>query len=125
MRGGPARGTRLPSKLVRPTTTGALARTRLFSLIDKLLRERSIVWIAGPPGAGKTVLASTYVERKRLSALWYQLDAGDHDPASFFYFLAVAAERAMGGKRGSLPLATAEYLLDLAEFARRFFPPAL
>ncbi len=121
MGNSPVRDKRLPPKLVRPTTTGALARTRLFSLVDKSLRRRPIAWIVGPPGAGKTVLAATYLEHRGLANLWYRLDGGDNDPASFFYFLGLAAAKLSRARRPPLPLAMPEYALDLSGFARRFF----
>ena len=113
--------TRLPAKLVRPTTTGAILRTRLFSQIDRLARDRPVVWIVGPPGAGKTVLASTYVQQRQLKTLWYRFDATDRDPASFFFYLTLAGSTLPCRRRHSLPLLSAEYLSDLAQFSRRFF----
>lgn len=113
--------TRLPPKLVRPTTTGAILRTRLFSQIDRLLRDRPSVWIVAAPGAGKTVLASTYVQQRQFDALWYRMDWTDRDPASFFYYLRSALISLNGRRRCSLPLLTTEYLSDLLGFAHRFF----
>ena len=70
-----------------------------------------------PPGAGKTSLIASYLAARRLSNLWYQVDAGDADIASFFYYLGQAAPR----RRRSLPLLTPEYRQGLAIFTRRFF----
>ena len=53
--------------------------------------------------------------------LWYQIDPGDADPATFFYYLGQAARRASPHKRRRLPLLTPEYLPDLSTFARRYF----
>src|SRR5258706_501911 len=47
-------------KFTRPRPVGALARARLFRALDEA-REHPAVWVAGPPGAGKTTLVSTYV----------------------------------------------------------------
>jgi len=77
-----------------------------------------VVWVFGPPGAGKTTLLASYVESRALRGLWYQVDAGDADPATFFYYLREAAPRRA---RSPLPLLTPEYLPDLAGFTRRFF----
>jgi hypothetical protein len=49
--------------------------------------------------------------------VWYQVDAGDADLATFFYFLGQAAPR----RRRPLPLLTPEYRADRDLFARRFF----
>jgi ATP/maltotriose-dependent transcriptional regulator MalT/DNA-binding SARP family transcriptional activator len=83
------------------------------------LRASKAIWITGPPGAGKTTLTSSYLELRKLPALWYQVDSGDSDPASFFYYLAVAIHASDGGEQ--FPLLTPEYLPDISGFTRRFF----
>jgi ATP/maltotriose-dependent transcriptional regulator MalT/DNA-binding SARP family transcriptional activator len=117
----PATEVRL-AKLSRPRSGGAIARERLFAGLDRL-RERPVVWVAAQPGAGKTTLLASYLEARRVPCLWYQVDAGDRDCASFFYHLGVAAGALKSGKRAAapLPLLTAECLADLAGFSRRFF----
>lgn len=82
----------------------------------------------GPPGAGKTTLVASYLAARRLGALRYQLDAGDADPATLFYYLRLAATGRRSrrgpeapGHNRSLPLLAPEYLPDLATFTRRFF----
>jgi ATP/maltotriose-dependent transcriptional regulator MalT/DNA-binding SARP family transcriptional activator len=92
------------------------SRKRLFRLLDAG-RNRPITWLQGPPGAGKTTLIASYLESRKLPTLWYQVDAGDGDVATFFYHLRDAAPR----RRRPLPLLTPEYLSSLEIFAQGFF----
>lgn len=73
-----------------------MPRERLFARIDA--PGRTIAWISGPPGSGKTSLAASYVEARRLRCLWYQLDADDADLATFFHYLAHAARKLEDGR---------------------------
>ncbi len=111
-------GAPLP-KLSRPRLHDALARERLFASLDSA-RDRPMIWISGPPGAGKTTLAGSYVEARALAGLWYQVDPGDLDISTFFYFLAEAARR-WQTEAPPLPLLTQEYSADLSGFSRRWF----
>ncbi|RLA34328.1 MAG: hypothetical protein DRR03_06735, partial [Gammaproteobacteria bacterium] len=75
----------------------------------------------GPPGAGKTTLVGSYIESRQQPCIWYQLDRGDADIATFFYYLREAAI-SFGAEGGSgLPLLGPEYLDDIATFSRGFF----
>jgi ATP/maltotriose-dependent transcriptional regulator MalT len=53
------------------------------SFLDRL-RERPVVWVSAQPGAGKTTLLTSYLDSRKVKSLWYQLDPGDADCASFF-----------------------------------------
>jgi ATP/maltotriose-dependent transcriptional regulator MalT/DNA-binding SARP family transcriptional activator len=53
--------------------------------------------------------------------LWYQVDEGDADPATFFYYMGQAAKKASPRKRKPLPLLTPEYLQDIPTFTQRYF----
>ncbi|WP_158002459.1 BTAD domain-containing putative transcriptional regulator [Methyloterricola oryzae] len=103
------------AKLTRPVNRSTVARPRLFDVMDAAEHAR-VIWIQGPPGAGKTLLASSYSESRLVDTLWLQIDAGDTDIATFFHYLGLAGHRQ--GK--PLPALTPEYLLGLAIFSRRF-----
>ena len=110
------------AKLSRPRLFDALPRARLFTALDEL-RSHPAIWVAGPPGAGKTTLVASYIEATGIPHVWYQLDATDADPASLFYYLSLAdgALPNRSGKVPKLPLLTPEHLADVAGFSRRFF----
>lgn len=108
------------AKITRPVFSGVCLRKRLFSRLDKG-RKKPVVWISGPPGAGKTILASSYIETRKLNCLWYQADSGDADPATFFYYLREAGAKAAPGRKKPLPLFTPEYAHGINVFSKRFF----
>jgi LuxR family maltose regulon positive regulatory protein len=110
----------VPAKLTRPKAHSAFPRIRLFERLDAA-RERPAVWISSPAGAGKTVLLSAYLQARNLPCLWYQVDEGDGDIASFFHYLRKAAQRFGSGRMSPLPALTPEYLPGLGVFTRRFF----
>jgi DNA-binding SARP family transcriptional activator len=107
---------RLP-KLTPPRLPVTAPRGRLFSLLERH-GARSLTWVYGPPGAGKTTLVSSFLTKAGTPYIWYDIDAGDGDPASFFHYLREAAQ-VLGG--APPPLFGAEYLGDLPGFSRRFF----
>ena len=79
--------------------------------------RRSAVASHPPPGAGKTTLIASYLSARRLQSLWYQVDEGDEDLATFFYYLGQAAPK----RKRSLPLFTPEYQQGFKIFTRNFF----
>ncbi len=78
------------AKLTAPRLHRALPRPRLFALLDSLRASHPVLWIAAPPGAGKSTLAASYLEAARCPSHWCQIDEGDADPATLFFFLSEA-----------------------------------
>jgi DNA-binding SARP family transcriptional activator len=91
----------------------------LFDWLDKQSKF-PITWISGSPGAGKTTLVASYLNRSKGSVLWYRADANDADQATVFHHLRIAAEAIHPDAARTLPLLTPEYALDVATFARNF-----
>ena len=108
------------AKLTAPKVSGALMRERLFDRIDQAREDCPIVWINAPGGAGKTTLVSSYLQTRKSTALWYQMDEGDADAAAFFYYLGLALKY-LRPRRKALPLLTPEHLRGLPAFTRFFF----
>ncbi|MCM2359163.1 MAG: AAA family ATPase, partial [Geobacteraceae bacterium] len=109
-----------PAKITPPRLPRVYPRKRLFHLLDES-SERQIIWISAPAGAGKTTLAASWLLARNLPCIWYQMDEGDGDIATFFYYLGLAAKKAAPRHRKPLPLFTPEYLLGISTFARRYF----
>jgi LuxR family transcriptional regulator, maltose regulon positive regulatory protein len=107
------------AKLTRPRLYGSVPRLRLFRRLDEQ-RQHPLLWINGPPGAGKTSLVASYVSERQIPGIWYQVDAEDGDPATFFYYLGKAVEMISKGKV-NMPVLTPEYATELSRFVRRFF----
>src|SRR6185503_8742733 len=92
-------------------------RARVVKAIDHALRN-GICWIAAPAGYGKTTALLDYLQKKPAPHLWYRVDEGDQDIASFFHhirnLLLPAAAR-------ELPVFGPEYADQPTQFTRRFF----
>jgi LuxR family maltose regulon positive regulatory protein len=108
------------AKISRPRLPETYPRERLFRLLDHAA-QRPAVWVAAPPGAGKTTLVAGWLDVRGLPSLWYQVDEADNDIATFFYYTGLAANTAVPGRHKPLPLFTAEYLHGIPAFTRRYF----
>ncbi|HLF10933.1 MAG TPA: hypothetical protein VJA26_06940, partial [Gammaproteobacteria bacterium] len=109
------------AKIARPSVFDVYPRVRLYRLLDQARRKHPVIWISAPAGAGKTTLVASYTEAEGLPVLWYQMDAGDNDVASFFYYLGLATKEAASRYRRPMPLLTREYLPGLSTFAGNYF----
>jgi len=108
------------AKITRPKIRGICLRKRLFQRMDAG-KDYPVTWVTGPPGSGKTTLVASYLDTRKIPYLWYQVDSGDADIATFFYYMGMAAKKAFPGKRKPLPVLTPEYLSDISSFTRRYF----
>jgi ATP/maltotriose-dependent transcriptional regulator MalT/DNA-binding SARP family transcriptional activator len=108
------------AKITRPSLAAVLARDQLFHVLDER-NPASVLWVWGPPGSGKTTLVASYLESRGIDSRWYQLDRGDSDVATFFYYMGLAAQATGGKSDEPLPLFTSEYRHDQGAFSRRYF----
>ncbi len=108
------------AKISKPVVKEAFPRKRLFSLLDRM-QDLPVTWISSPAGSGKTTLVASYVDAKKIPCLWYQVDQGDSDIATFFYYMGLAGRKAAPRFRKPLPLLTPEYLQGISTFTLRYF----
>lgn len=108
------------AKISPPLLTNVCERKRLYKTLDNA-RRRPVSFITAPAGAGKTTLVASYLKSRHHPCLWLQLEADNADPASFVYYLRLAAQRAAPRRAAKLPLLTAEYQLGLPTFAKHLF----
>jgi LuxR family transcriptional regulator, maltose regulon positive regulatory protein len=110
------------AKLTPPQVGHLVPRDRLFGRLDAL-RRHPLVWLAAPPGAGKTSLVASWLQARHRPTLWLQLDGADADPASFFHHLGLALP-GLCGNTAALPPFTPDEADRVAMFARRWFRQA-
>jgi LuxR family maltose regulon positive regulatory protein len=109
------------AKTSRPRLSAVYKRSRLFDRLDLAWRKHSVTLINGPPGAGKTTLVFSYVEFRNLQYLWYQVDSGDEDVATFFHYFSQAAKEHLPAGAASLPDCDPAAAADVTRFSRQYF----
>jgi LuxR family transcriptional regulator, maltose regulon positive regulatory protein len=90
-------------------------------MLDEGREHKPAICVVGPPGAGKTTLVASWLDARGIKGIWYQVDAGDADLATFFYYLGEAAKPFARKGQPALPALTPEYLSDAEGFSRRYF----
>ncbi|HEX7812316.1 MAG TPA: hypothetical protein VF460_10450 [Burkholderiales bacterium] len=89
------------AKLTRPRLHRAIERRRLFAVLDEAHDHKAAICVVGPPGAGKTTLVASWLDARAIKGIWYQVDPGDADLATFFYYLGEATRPFL--RRGQRP----------------------
>ncbi len=107
------------AKIAIPKVYNIFLRKRLFSLINSY-PERPITWVTAPAGSGKTTLITSFITTNKIPCLWYQVDEGDNEIASFFYYMSEAVKE-NNPEQKSLPLLSPEYLPNLNIFTKKYF----
>jgi LuxR family transcriptional regulator, maltose regulon positive regulatory protein len=71
-------------------------RPRLFEMLSEGLDATPVTLLSGPAGAGKTVLAGSWLQADRddWCAAWLSLEEADDEPAAFWAYLLAALRRA-------------------------------
>ncbi len=108
------------AKITRPNATGIFPRKRLFDVIDRS-REFPVIFMISPPGSGKTSLVTSYLEKRKIPCLWFSVDKGDRDIATFFHYMHLAVQHLFSEDKIPLPRYTPDYEHGVAVFARRWF----
>ena len=107
-------------KIFRPHLHNAMSRPRLFELLDDVA-DRPVTAVLAPAGYGKTTLVSSYLESKQVLSIWYSVDEGDIDLASFFAKFTEAVQQATPESRETILQYQAENFLNIKVFTRRYF----
>jgi len=107
-------------KFRRPVLHHHVPRT---ALLERLVSnaEKRVTAVLAPPGYGKTALISNYVGFFQGSSIWYNVDDGDADLASFFHYFSCAIQAATPKRRNTIPEYHAMDGINIKAFSRRFF----
>jgi ATP/maltotriose-dependent transcriptional regulator MalT len=107
-------------KISRPSVASSYHRADLHNLLDEL-SPRPLVIVSGPLGMGKSTLVATYIASRNLPNIWYQVDKGDNDLATFFHSFGIAAREAIPHNKPAMAHLPPDFSQGIAEFAKRFF----
>ena len=107
------------AKLSPPRLTNILLRERLFEKLEQL-KDYPVIWISASGGAGKTVLAASFLQQQSGNSIWYQIDEGDQDPAAFLEYLGMALDQYGAEKANALPVFSAQYQKSIEAYSRNF-----
>lgn len=109
------------AKISKPRQIGFIPRQRLCNQLDQSL-QYPVIWISGPAGSGKTALVSNYLDKRNSGYIWYHIDHGDSDIATFFHYMSLAVHQSCPNRKEiDLPSFSQEYLFDIPAFTTRYF----
>ena len=112
------------AKITPPELFNVSARERLFKLLDQSVHP--VIWISSPGGSGKSTLVASWFDslskkKEASNHIWYSVDKGDTDKASFFYYMGLALKKAVPQLRKELPLLTSQFMNSTEVFTRKYF----
>ncbi len=108
------------AKISPPKIKRIYPRKRLLHWLQKK-DDLAVIWISAPAGSGKTTLIADYLANRDLHYLWFQLDAGDTDPATFFHYLGQAAQNFVPRQHLRIPRLLPNHLSGLSSFIHHYF----
>lgn len=108
------------AKIIPPRIRKVYPRKRLLRQLQEA-SDLAVVWISAPAGSGKTTLIADYLANRNQTCLWFQLDSGDADPATFFHYLGLAAENLSPHQHIPMPRLSPGHLSGLPTFTRHYF----
>ena len=109
----------IPAKISAPRIGRLVNRVRVRAALDEAI-EPAICWITGPAGTGKTTAIAEYLQTKQNHSVWYRVDKGDEDVATFFNYLTQCIKKKNKSVTGMAKF-RAEYINRPVDFARNFF----
>ncbi len=108
------------AKITPPRIKKVYPRKRLLRKLQKT-SDLAAVWISAPAGSGKTTLIADYLAKQIRNRLWFQLDSGDADPATFFHYLGQAVENTTPQNHIKMPRLSPGHLSGLPAFTHHYF----
>lgn len=109
------------AKIACPRSANVYVRRRLDGLLDVSLQRGTATFIEGPPGSGKTVAVSSYVDSRDLRCIWYRIDAADGDVSTFFHYFTLAVHSFANTESHPQDALSLAAHSDIAAFSRLYF----
>ena len=107
-------------KFRRPKAHHYVVRHDLSLQLDNAA-HLPVTAILAPPGYGKTTFISNYIESKTQNVIWYNVDDGDADLASFFHYHGLAVKSATPQRRKQIPHFQPINYINIKMFTRDYF----
>ncbi len=86
-----------PAHVVAPDVSQRLTRPRLAQALADAFARSGALWMAAPPGSGKTTLAAAHAASARCT-LWLRVESVDADAATLHFHLREALVQACGAQ---------------------------
>lgn len=110
----------ITTRIIHPWPLEIFPRKRLFQALTKA-RNYPVIWVIGPPGSGKTSLASSYIHNKKIPCIWHAVDGRDDDLSTFFNSMSMAVKKTFSTRQKPLPRLTRKYAKNISAFSKYYF----